>query len=111
MVTAAGTVATAVLLLDNEMFSTVEAADVSVTVPWVVVPGTTLAAFSATADRAGVPLAGAAGELPHWTVTMAATSMLASDTNAREGWVVVKKLPLVMAQTCRSQRGARPVPV
>ena len=28
------------------------------------IPGTTLAAFSATADRAGIPLPGAAGELP-----------------------------------------------
>ena len=55
-----------------------------VTVPCVVVPGTTLAALSATADRAGIPLPGAAGELPQLTVATAATSTVASDTNALE---------------------------
>jgi hypothetical protein len=57
------TVATAGLLLDRETLTPpVDAVAVRLTVPWLLLPATTLVAFSATPDTVGPVVVGAVGE-------------------------------------------------
>jgi hypothetical protein len=82
--TVAGTVATPVLLLDNETVAPAAgAAALSVTVPWTVPPAATLAGFSVTAVTLTVvppppppppPPVFPVGEPLHWTTQSAVTT-------------------------------------